>query len=113
MTTRKEQKLVDNRSMASSFDSDQASILTYSGYSLQVVTTGTAVGTIRIYTSNDEEGISVANSSWDKLEGSEYVTPVAGSMTINIGSAFYGKIKLSYEASSGTGNMTVKFVGKD
>ena len=68
MTTRKEQKLINAQSMASNFESEQASILVYSGYSLQVVTTGTAVGVLRIYTSNDEEGVTSANSNMALLQ---------------------------------------------
>jgi hypothetical protein len=113
LTTRKEQKILNNQSMSSNFESDQISIMPYSGYSIQFVTTSSAIGTFRILTSNDEEGVSSANSTWDELEGAEYSAPNASSFTVCIDRAYYGKIKLQYTASSGSGNVTAKFVGKD
>lgn len=112
MASRKEQKILNNVSISGNTETDQISILDFVGLSIQVVTTGTAVGTIKLYSSNDEEGISSANSSWDKIEGGEFISPVAGSMTFNIKEIYSGKIKMQYVAGSGTGTMTARLVGK-
>ena len=108
----KEEIILSGQSMAASFESDQINILYFKNYSLQYTFSGSPADTVKIQVSNDEMGVTSASSSWDDLDGSSYAISAAGTLTQNANEQNYGKIKVVYTRTSGTGSMTVKLVAK-
>lgn len=111
MNTFKEE-LAFSTSMNSSFESSQMSVLNFIGYALQLTSTGSPVGTVKIQISCDEMGLIESSSSWNDLDDSSVAISASGVITYDVADAFYTKIRVVYTRTSGTGTMTAKITRK-
>lgn len=90
--------------------------LTYGLLNIHVVTTGTAAGTLNIQFSNDDGGTTTPSSAtitnWNT--DTTYTTSVsgAGNYTFNVPSAGARWCRIAYTASSGTGTIAARWVGR-
>ena len=77
------------------------------GYSVHTVISGADIaGTLKLQSSND-------NTNWvDVANSSVSITSAADNMH-DISNAQYRYVKVVWTATSGTGNMTCTFIGKD
>ena len=57
-------------------------------------------------------GVAAADSSWDLIDGTSYTISASGTLSQNINAANYGKFKIVFSRTSGSGNLTVKMCAK-
>jgi hypothetical protein len=87
--------------MASNITSNIANINEAAGYALQAVMTGSPVGMINVYASNDGTDFTLIPAFTAAVSG-------AGSYMVNYDWPRYGFVQLIYTATSGSGTMTVQ-----
>lgn len=92
-------QLASAQSMASSFNSNAFNLDRTPIFAIQAVYTGSPVGTLKLQSSND-------GTNWDDIAGSTVAVSAAGSQTWNYTGAGFGKVRLVYTATSGTGSLT-------
>lgn len=96
--------LLNQVSMATSQASSALDISEVSGYSMQAVFTGSPNGSLVVLGSNDVDlGFSTVDT---------HTINAAGSYLLNVQSAQYTHVKVSYTATSGSGSLTVRLAGK-
>lgn len=100
-------------SLATSWTSEPVYVYQIVLLSIQLVFTGTPVGTFSLECSNDEYDSKLAPQNWTKIAGSAQDVTEAGDHTWNIQDAGYRWIRVVYTADSGTGTLTVaRYNGK-
>lgn len=109
MITIKQLHLVENQSMASSFNSNEFDVSSFKGFSIQCVYSGSPNGAMKIQVSNDQED----PTNWDDLDNSSVTITTSGSETYIVNDVFYNFIRLVYTFSSGSGTFNAKIVAKD
>lgn len=110
--TSQELEIISGESIAVSVASDHVSVIKFIGYSVMASFTGTPTGTLKIQLSNDEMGVSAADSVWVDLTASSTAITDTTPVMINVQNGFYTKIRVVYTVSAGSGTLTVRFTGK-
>lgn len=110
--------LVNAQSGASSFDTKltPTNVDYLDNCSLLISYTGTLVGVIKVYVSNDkaEENITRLPETWAALEFDSTIS-VDGTLTpitVNLNQVPFSWLAVGYVATSGAGNLTVKLTSK-
>lgn len=102
--------------MAASIASDPMQLEQILGYAVQVVMTGSPVGTLVLQGSCDApqtpNGIGVAPTTWVDLGGTSYSVTAAGNVLYNMSEPFYNWVRLVYTRTSGSGALTATFNAK-
>lgn len=100
--------LVENQSMASSFDSPSTDLSTVQGFSIQAKHTGSPVGVLKLQISDNETLLG-----WDDYPNSEMDVPSSnGVYTWNVSEVHFDSVRLVYTATSGSGTLTAYINGK-
>lgn len=86
-------------------------VRTYEGFSIQAKYTGSPVGTLKIQVSNDDPLDTVTQSFVD-LANSDVAVSAAGTYVYNVEIAYYGWVRLFWDVTSGTGDLSAKIVLK-
>lgn len=76
--------------------------------SLHVITTGTAVGSVKLQASNDEPANNVAPNNWADITGATVAISGAGSYLIPNLDICYNYVRAVYTFTSGTGTVSAK-----
>lgn len=99
-------QLFDDTSLAASFDSAAILVHRFNGFNLQLVFTGTPVGTFKLMCCNDMtyDAATAATKTWDDIPDSSQAVSAAGSHTWIV-SDRYKWVKVVYTRSSGTGTV--------
>jgi hypothetical protein len=110
--------IIPTQSGAATFDtkSNPTCVDYLDNCSLQIMWTGSLVGEIRIWVSNDKVTPSLGQTvtNWSRYEASTTMS-VSGSYTdmlINIAVIDFSFIAIEYVATSGTGNITANITGR-
>lgn len=88
------------------------------GYSIQIVVTGSATGTVKLQGSSDPVPDSQFNvksfpvQNWTDIANSDQNITGAGSVMYNVDDSFYNWVRVVYTSTSGTGTMTIRFNSK-
>lgn len=112
--TLKSYVLLNAQSTASSFDtySNPTNIDYLDNVGIQVVWTGTTVGVLEVYGSNDDANAQQGKypTNWSKFEFGATINVDAtnSDLLIHMNQVPYSWIALKYTATSGTGTMTAK-----
>ena len=116
--TLKSYVLLNAQSTASSFDtySNPTNIDYLDNVGIQVVWTGTTVGVLEVYGSNDDANAQQGKypTNWSKFEfgATINVDTTNSDLLIHMNQVPYSWIALKYIATSGTGTMTAKLTVK-
>jgi len=116
--TLKSYVLLNEQSTASSFDtySNPTNIDYLDNVGIQVVWTGTTVGVLEVYGSNDAANAQQGKypTNWSKFEfgATINVDTTNSDLLIHMNQVPYSWIALKYTATSGTGTMTAKLTVK-
>lgn len=97
--------------MSYSFDSPVIDMIRFKGYFVQVVTTGTPVGTFYMYSSNDQTVATAVN--WKTIPYSTMVVNGADVHMYNQDGLYCRFIKLGYTRTSSGGTCTIRIQLKD
>jgi hypothetical protein len=81
------------------------------GFSIQADYTGAPAGTLKIQISNDDP-LNTITQEWIDLTGSDVTISSQGLWLYNVESAFYGWVRMYWDATSGSGVLNAKFVEK-
>jgi hypothetical protein len=94
-------------------------LLNFTGYSIQLTTTGaTVTGTFKLQASNDkEDGTSNTSTyvptNWTDIADSSSTVSAAGTVLWNNGNAFYRWVRIVWtESGTATGTVTARAQGK-
>lgn len=97
--------LVSAQSMAADVTSAGQDLSFYWVFSMQAVFTGSPVGNIELQASND-------NVTYTTIADTPTAVAAAGNIMWNIENAGYKWVRVFYDATSGTGSLTVTYFGK-
>lgn len=117
--TLKSYVLLNAQSTASSFDtySNPTNIDYLDNVGIQVVWTGTTVGVLEVYGSNDDANAQQGKypTNWSKFEfgATINVDTTNSDLLIHMNQVPYSWIALKYTATSGTGTMTATITCKE
>lgn len=91
--------MLENRSMAASFESESFDLSVAQGFSIHAKWTGSPVGTIKLQ-------ILVSDvTGWEDLADSEISVPNATNTALwNVSDVFYDQVKIVFTRSSGSGS---------
>ncbi len=100
----------------SSFQTDPLALEFQLGFSMQVVISGTATGTINLQGSNDFGTVKPAGpdtgvpgvTNWTDIANSSGPVTGAGTFTWNFNGTFFKWVRVNYVAASGTGTMIIR-----
>lgn len=98
-------KLIENQSMAASFQSEAIPLIQKQGFSVHAIFTGSPVGSLYLAASID--GIN-----WTVITDSPQAVSAAGDVFFNIRDTAYLSARLHYAATSGTGSLNAFFSTK-
>lgn len=110
------EELVHNQDASVSFVTPATSLEYQLGCSIQVVITGSPIGTLDLQASNDFGTIKPAGPdqgnpgivNWTDVTGSSTAVSGAGTVLWNFEGAYYKWLRVNYTAASGTGTMTIR-----
>ena len=105
-------KVLNNKSMASSFSSDVQQLDHIYGFSIQIVFTGTPSGAFKVQVSNDEVETEGQVTNWSDVAGSSTSISTAGDLTYNYDGIFSKWVKVVYTRVSGTGTANAQLYMK-
>lgn len=101
----------ENVDMSSDFDSPVIDLVRFRGYFVQVVTSGSPVGILYIYASNDPTIETVTN--WHVIPYSTMTVNGAGVHQWNQSEMYARFVKVVYTRTSGSGTCSIRIQLKD
>lgn len=110
--------IFQNKDASASFDNKSLAtdIQFLDNMGVQVIWTGTPVGILKVFVSNDNAnpaaGIPVVNWSELVLDGTPTIDNTNSDLTINMNQLTFKWIAFGYVRTSGTGNITIQFTSK-
>lgn len=97
--------------MGATFNTATIDLIRFKGYFVQVVTTGSPVGTFYMYASNDPTLASATN--WSQIPYSTMTVNGADVHSYNQDGLYCRYVKLGYTRTSGTGTCSIRIQLKD
>lgn len=99
-------KIVTDGDMSSNVTSNVVDLSITNGYAIQAVWTGSPEGNLKLQISNDE-------ATWTDVAESVVATGGTSGSTVWLEpTAMYDKVRVVYEATSGSGTLNIKMNGK-
>jgi hypothetical protein len=97
-------------SMTQSLVSDAVDLRESTGFSVQLVYTGSPVGTFTLEASNDK--LNATPTTWVTVDNSSTAIAASGNFMINMEKSYFGWVRVKYTFTSGTGTIAVKIIAK-
>lgn len=118
MISRKNELLLAAGDMSGNISTDPIDVRNLIVGSIQCEFTGSPNGTMKLQCSNDvaeflkQPGTQPAPVNWTDITGSSIAVSAAGDIMYNLTSMGYDYLRVVYTASSGTGVLKIRMVGK-
>lgn len=99
-------KLMNGASLSASVSSDTVDLLNFDGYSVQVIMTGSPVGTLKIQGTND-------GTNFEDIPDTSFAVTTSGGVLYNCVEQQYNRFKVVYTRASGSGTLDCYVTLKD
>lgn len=100
---------VESTSFAASFNSDAVRLGHIYLYSIQLVYSGGATGSVKLQGSNDPTERNQTPTNWNDIAGSTVDLAVGSPITWNVTDSGYGWVRLAYTRTAGTLVLTATY----